>query len=58
MNSFSVLIARDAVVIHGVVGIRPFGEYNGWLILTENKKNYIFKDIHSDNEILTEYYNE
>lgn len=28
MNSFSVLIARDAVVIHGVVGIRPVGEYS------------------------------
>ena len=58
MNSFSVLIARDAVVIHGVVGIRPLGEYNGWLLLTENKKNYIFEDVHSDNGFYLEYFND
>lgn len=58
MNSFSVLIPRDGVVIHGVVGIRPVGEYNGWLLLTENKKNYIFEDVHSDNGLYLEYFND
>lgn len=58
MNSFSVLIPRDGVVIQGVVGIRPVGEYNGWLLLTENKKNYIFKDVHSDNVLYLEYFND
>lgn len=58
MNSFSVLIPRDGVVIQGVVSIRPVGEYNGWLLLTENKKNYIFKDVHSDNSLYLEYFND
>lgn len=58
MNSFSVLIPRDGVVIQGVVGILPVGEYNGWLLLTENKKNYIFKDVHSDNVLYLEYFND